>query len=370
MTAPGQAPPSPVMILTNQLHTGGAEVYVVTVSRWLVEHGAEAIVAAAPGELVDTLHPAVHYHPVPLQDLRWSIPVAVLGIRRLIKRYRPKVILANSLVTAWVARLADPRRRAKVIAVAHGWPADRYRLIGAPLTVADRVVPVSHDVARRLQKAGLPSRKCHIIANGVDLSPFSARTGPQQRAAREAMGAGPDDVLAISVGRYAPQKAQHHIVEIVRRLRDELPELKVAIIGWGELEGELQAAIDAAGVADRVKLMGRRSDVPDLLMASDMYLNTSNWEGMPLSMIEAMGAGLPIVTTDVEGMGALVSSENGLLAPVGDVDALTEAVRRLARDEVMRLHRGSSSRLRAETRFSKDIMCGNLAALMHEVLAA
>jgi glycosyltransferase involved in cell wall biosynthesis len=357
---------SPVLILTNQLHTGGAEIYVLTASRWLAERGVQVIIAATPGEFVSRIDPRVTYHPTKLDDLRADIGLAALRVRRLIKRYRPKVVLANSMLTAWTARLATVRRRAPIVAVAHGWPADRYRFVARPLRVADRVVAVSHDVARQLHKEGLPPRKTIIVPNGVDLSPFGRRTREQQLAAREVFGATEDDVVVASIGRYVPQKAQHHIIEIARRLRDELPELKYGLIGWGDLEDDLRRAIDAAGVGDIVKLLIRRRDVPDLLMASDLYLNTSNWEGMPLSMIEAMAAGLPIVTTDVEGMSALVDSDNGVLAPVGDVDALTEAVRRLGRDEVMRLQRGSESRARAEAKFSMDVMCARLA----EVLAA
>ncbi|HMV68877.1 MAG TPA: glycosyltransferase, partial [Myxococcota bacterium] len=121
--------PSPVLMLTNELVIGGAERYVVTVSRWLVERGARVIVAAAPGPLADALHEDVTFHPTDLKDLRLRVPLAALQIARLIRRYRPRVIVANSLVTAWVARLADPLRRAPVVAVAHGWPAERYRLV-------------------------------------------------------------------------------------------------------------------------------------------------------------------------------------------------------------------------------------------------
>jgi glycosyltransferase involved in cell wall biosynthesis len=341
---------------------------VVTVSRWLAERGVQTTVAATPGELVDRLDERVRYYPIALDDLRWSVPWAVARIARLVRRHRPQVIVANSMVTAWVARLAGLPYRIPVVAIAHGWPAERYRLVARPLAVADRVVPVSQEVARRLVEAGLPASKVHIIPNGVDLSPFAPRTAEQQRRAREILGAAEDDVVVTNIGRYVEQKRQHRIVEIAARLRDELPELKYAVIGWGPLEDELRAQIRAAGLEDTVRLLVRRTDVPDLLMASDLYLCTSDWEGMPLSMIEAMAAGLPIVSTDVEGMSALVRPDNGVLCPPGDLDALTDAVRRLGRDEVARLHRGSHSRALAEREFSKDVMCSRLFALLTELV--
>lgn len=362
-------PPSPVLLLTNQLTTGGAEMYVVTVSQWLVEHGAEVIVAATPGELVDRLHPDVTYHPVPLQDLRASIPVAAARIRALRRRYRPQVVLANSLVTAIVGRLATWPRRVPVVSVAHGWPADRYGIVSRPLGVAaDVVVPVSHDVARRLEKGGLSPDRIQVVANGIDLSPFGRRTREQLQAARQAFGAGPDDVVVASVGRFVEQKQQHRILSLAARLKDDFPELRFGLIGYGPLESDLRRQITKLGLEDVVRLLIRRPDVPDLLMASDLYLSTSDWEGMPLSMIEAMAAGLPIVATDVEGIGALVTDDNGIRCAPGDLDALTEAVRRLARDEVMRLQRGSVSRARAEERFSRDVMCRNLAGVLRRAV--
>lgn len=348
-----------LLLLTNQLHTGGAETYVVTVANWLTAAGDPPVVAATPGALIERLDTRVRYFPTPLQDLRASIPLAAWRVSRLVRRFRPTAVVANSMVTAWVARLAVGPR-VPVIAVAHGWPAERYRLVARPLAVADRVVAVSEDVRRRLIDAGLPARKVVVVPNGVDLGRFAPRDAATLATARAACGAGPDDVLVISVGRYADQKAQHHLIEIARRLKADVPHLRVAIVGWGPREAELRAAITSAGVEDRVRLLIDRKDVPDLLLASDLYVSTSDWEGMPLSTIEAMAAGLPVVTTATEGVGALVDDSNGVVVPVGDVAAMTDAVRRLALDEPARFGKGSHSRARAAASFSSDVMCAGL----------
>lgn len=348
-----------LLLLTNQLHTGGAETYVVTVANWLTAQGDPPVVAATPGGLIERLDTRVRYFPTPLKDLRASIPLAAWRVRKLVSRFRPTAVVANSMVTAWVARLAVGPR-VPVIAVAHGWPADRYRYVARPLAVADRVVAVSEDVRRRLIDAGLPERKVVVVPNGVDLGRFAPRDAATLRRAREACGATTDDVLAISVGRFVDQKAQHHLVEIARRLKDTAPNLRVALVGWGTREAELRAAIAAAGVADRVRLLIDRKDVPDLLMASDLYVSTSDWEGMPLSTIEALAAGLAVVTTATEGVGALVDDSNGAVVPVADVSAMTDAVRALVDDEVSRLGKGSASRARAAASFSSDVMCAGL----------
>jgi glycosyltransferase involved in cell wall biosynthesis len=364
------AVPSPILILTNQLTTGGAEAWVVTVSAWFAAQGAEVHVAATPGELVAKLSPRVTYHPITLRDLRLRVPVAAAQIGTLVRRHRPAVIIANSLVTAWVARLANPRRDVPVVAVAHGWPAHRYAWISRPLAIADRVVPVSQDVARRLTRAGLSASRMTIVPNGIDLAPFGPRDAATLASSRAAMGAGAGEVVIANVGRFVEQKAQHHIIEIARRLVPTLPNLRFALIGWGDREAELRALVAAYGLEAHVRFLVRRADVPDLLMASDVYLSVSDWEGMPLSMIEAMAAGLPVVSTDVEGIRALLDSSNGVLAPIGDVDALSEGVRRMVEDEVGRLQRGAESRARAEAQFSQEVMCRRLLGVLDEVRPA
>ena len=145
---------SPVVVLTNHMVIGGAEVWVATVSHWLAERGLQVIVAASPGELVDRLHPNVRYHAIPLTDVRFSLPIAVLRVRRLLREYRPRVIIANSLATTWVARLATLSERVPIVEVAHGWPHPRYRWAAPLARVASLVVPVSADVAGRLREGG------------------------------------------------------------------------------------------------------------------------------------------------------------------------------------------------------------------------
>lgn len=364
--------PSPILLLTNQLTTGGAERYVVAVSSWLADQGVEVIVAASPGELVDALDSRVRYEPIELADLRWSIPLAAVRVGLLIRRYRPAAVVANSLVTAIVARLTDPLRERPLIAVAHGWPPDRYRPVGPGLMVADRVVAVSDDVRRRLVAAGLPSDRAVVIPNGVDLRPFGPRTRAQRETARAALGAREDDVAVVSVGRFVPQKAQHRIIALAQRLAPTHPHLRFALIGWGDLEGALRAQIAAAGLDDVVRLLIRRDDVPDLLLAADLYLSVSDWEGMPLSTIEAMAAGLPVVATSVEGMSTLLDDTVGVLCPPvhqpADLEPLAAALAQLADDEPLRLTKGSHARARAGTDYGLDVMARRLAELLRRMV--
>ncbi len=367
-----QTPPiGPVLILTNQLSVGGAEVYVVTVSSWLAEQGIDVAVAATPGDLVKKLHPRVDYYPVPLRDVRWSLPLAVQRVRKVAEQVKPKAIVANSLVTAWIGKLATLRASTPILEVAHGWPVARYGTVAKLMRPPnDQVVPVSVEVERRLRDGGLPDSQMTVVANGVDLSPFTKPSRKARNALRkEAFGAGTKDFVITNTGRYAEQKAQHHIIEIARQLKPTHPHLRFGVIGYGEREEELQLLIERHDVAEQVRLTGKRSDVPALLMASDVYLNCSNWEGMPLSTIEAMGAGLALVCTKTEGIGALMpTGDNGFVVPVGDPTAMADAIRTLADDSRLRKRMGKASRKLAEQQFSKERMCSELAKVIAEVI--
>ena len=184
---------------------------------------------------------------------------------------------------------------------------------------------------------------------------------------REELGAGPDELLVVTLGRLTPQKAHHHVITIAAQLRDRHPQLRYAIVGEGGRMEELAELIRTNKVEDRVRLMGLRSDAPDLLGSADLYLSCSDWEGLPLSTIEAMAAGLPVVATRTEGSGQLFTEDTGLVVPIGDVPAMTEAIARLAQDPALRAQMGAAARVRALAEFSHQRMCAELAGLLARV---
>lgn len=358
---------SPVLILNNTLGVGGAERYVVTVANWLAARQARVVVAAERGPMAAQLDPSVRFVDVPLQRVRGDLPRAAAQVRRLIAEERPVAIVANSLAVTWVARLAQGRRHVPIVNVSHGWPAERYRMVGPLMRVADAVVAVSPEVRRKLVAAGLDPARCTVIYNGVDCAPFHPRQGPARDHGRAAMGAGPQDLLVVNLGRLSAQKAHQHVVEIADRLRGELPMLRYAIIGEGERQQELQELIDRQGLTDRVRLMGRRMDVADLLGAADIFLSTSDWEGMPLSMIEGMASGMPVIATATEGVSELLDEQCGIVVPVGDVAAMAGAVADLARDPSRAARMGQAARDRALARFSHERMVAELEGLLARV---
>ncbi len=359
---------SPVMMIIDTLYIGGAERYVVMISNWMAKAGIKVIVAAQAAELEGELEPSIVYEDLPLHRVRAGVTVAAVRVARLIRRERPAAIVAHSLATTLIARIASAGTGIPIVNVAHGWPENRYPRVAPLMRAADKVIAVSPEVRDKLVGAGLPADRCEVVQNGIDVTSFGRCHGEQRQAAREAMGAGPDDIVVLNVGRLSAQKAQHHVFAIAERLRESHPRLRFAIAGTGERADELAALLDASAVKDRVRLLGVRRDVPDLLGSADIFLSCSDWEGMPLTTIEAMVAELPCVATLTEGTALLLGDDSGIVLPVGDVAALSDALGRLADDQDLRQRMGAAARRRALDRFSHDRVAREIMGLIERLV--
>jgi glycosyltransferase involved in cell wall biosynthesis len=359
---------SPVLMLIDTLYIGGAERYVVMVSNWMARAGIDVIVGAKAAQIEGELDPEVHFVDLPLMWVRKRLPVAAAMVSKLIHTERPAAIVCHSLATTLVARAAAAGTGIPVVNVAHGWPADRYSRVAPLMRAADRVIAVSPDVRDKLVGGGLPAERCSVVQNGIDFSPFEPRAPEQRAAMRASLGVEPDQLLVLNVGRLSAQKAHHHVFAIAKRLRDSHPRLRFAIAGTGERADELASLLDASGQADRVTLLGERRDIPELLDAADIFLSCSDWEGMPLTTIEAMVSRLPCVATRTEGTALLLGEESGTVVDVGDVEALSAALARLADDDQLRQQMGRAARERARERFSHDRVAREIMQILDELV--
>ena len=359
---------SPILVFIDTLNTGGAERYSVTVANHLAATGLEVTHASAGGDMEDELAPEVHRVHGPVAQVRGRLPQAALWLRGHLHARPYQAIICNSLATTLIARLAQPIRQIPIVNVAHGWPEERFSIVAPPMQVADRVVAVSPDVARKLVAGGLDEARVTVVYNGVDCTPLYRRTGAARQAARAVLGgADPGTLVVLAVGRLEAQKAHQHIFHIAAQTRDTLPHVRFALVGGGSREQELSALADSLGVADRVHLLGLRRDVPDLLGSADLFLNCSDWEGMPLTTIEAMASGLPIIATHTEGADQLLDPGCGVVTDVGDVASMAQAIGDLATDDARRRRMGHAARLRALAHFSHERMVDQLLDVVASV---
>ena len=252
--------------------------------------------------------------------LRYRTPARVHTVHNLAQRE------VGVRVGAWVRQLAF-----------------RYRLGGVvPVAVADEVR------ASIQQLYGYPDPP--LIPNGVPTTEYAP--DPDARAQwRQAHGIEPHATVLVHVGRFAPPKNHALLVEAFAQVRSDAP-LYLLLVGAGELEDAVREQVAGLGLQGRVRFLGVRADVADILRASDMFVLSSRWEGNPLSVMEAMAAGLPVVSTAVGGVPELVRDrETGLLVPSEDAGALTRAVQALVDDPVRRQAMGAAARQHAVAHF-------------------
>ena len=207
----------------------------------------------------------------------------------------------------------------------------------------EAIVAISEGVKEALVQSGIPRDGIRVIPSGIDFAPFE--TPFDRVAARARLGIGPEQVLAIQVAALAPHKSQTTLLKSAALLVERSPRLVIWIAGEGDLRDSLVAEHARLQLGDRVRFLGFRDDIPDLLRAADLFVLSSYLEGLGTSVLDAMAAGLPVVATRVGGVPEIVKDgETGILVPPRDPEALAHAMARLADDSGMRARLGSNGR--------------------------
>ena len=341
-----------ILLLVTLAEVGGAQTYVTLLIPGLVEEFDVTVAASGPGPLREAVEAAGARY-VPLQHVRravslWHDPLGLVELIRLCRSERPLIVHANSSKAGVLGRIAAWLARVPVrIFTVHGWAFAQYHGAASTLYLwLDRLVrPLTTQficVAQSTREAGIAARTCRpqttsVIPNAVDVAATS----------RASLDGNPPRV--VSVGRLKEPK---DFVGLVQALSVADVPYSAAIVGDGPDRELVEEAIRGHAVEDRVALLGERDDVAAQLAQSDVFVLASRSEGMPLSVLEAMAAGLPVVATAVGGVPELVvSGETGLLVPPGDIDALAAALRTVLSDAQLRRAMGDAGRARAQQLF-------------------
>ncbi|WP_372729091.1 glycosyltransferase, partial [Nocardioides sp.] len=212
---------------------------------------------------------------------------------------------------------------------------------------ADLVVAVSDDVADRLRAGGLPEARLQVIENAVTVSALPGRS-----EARAALGLAADADVVLCLARLIPPKRQDLLIE-AWSLMEGRPQLLLA--GDGPARADLEEQTRAAGLESRVRFLGDRRDVARLLAASDVLVLPSDREGLPMTVLEAMSAGVPVVASAVGGLATLDPDAVELVAP-HSAQALASGVSRLLADETRRTTMTEAAATLIRSRFSAPVM--------------
>jgi len=306
---------------------------------------------------------------LPGARLRLRADADVAGLWRLVRElraHRADVLIATRwreyLLGGLACRLAGRPRMVCHLSLRVSPRADlKRRLI---FRLADLVIVNAEEIRDELAGCGwIAPEKIAVVHNGIDPARYEDLAGGPEF--RRELGIPAEAPLLLNVGSLTPQKDHATLVRAAARLADTAPESRVVIVGEGFLRDEIEGEIASAGVGGRVHLAGFRRDIRPALAAADVFVMSSDNEGMPWVLLDALAAGLPVVATDVSGTRACVEEGvNGQVVPPRDPAALAAACAGLLADGPRRADMGRASRRLAAERFDERRMIDGILQLL------
>ncbi|MBC7529006.1 MAG: glycosyltransferase family 4 protein [Chthonomonadaceae bacterium] len=362
MKSPERPQSCRILHLISSLQVGGLEQFALRMAHFQRVNGQDAqIITLKDGHLR-------------AEAERLKVPVTLISggkLKRVISgvtRFRslaPDIIHAHNTPVLNYALLGKRSSHAPIVLTLHGRGKNDSRSPTPALwKQTDAIVAVSQFVAEDWKEAGKPIQ---VILNGVQFSE------PQRTRedVRKELGIAEVRLLGMVVARMDALKGHETLLKALSLLSDSLPDFTFCFAGDGDKRGEWEALARSLGIAeDRVRFLGFRNDVPDLLAASDFFVLPSYSEGLPLSVLEAMSHGLPLISTNVGGVPEIIQNEkDGLLVAPRNEAALAKALTCLLTNKTLRSRLGNVAKNRVEADFSFERMSQDYSVLYSQLLS-
>jgi glycosyltransferase involved in cell wall biosynthesis len=365
-----------VLLFITELNIGGAERIVEQLATYLSPNRYNVKVACL-------------YDPDPIgADIRAAgIPVINLDMRgkwdlrapyrlfRLLRKENIQILHAHlfhaNLLVATIGKLAQIPA---IIATRHsveigGTLREAVNRQSRPL--CDAVITVSREVHQaEIQRSGTDRAKVVMIPGGVQVEEFLEPDKVAMEQIKADWDLQSNIRLIGTVGRFVPPKGYSHLLDALHTANAQYPGVRSLLVGDGPLRAAMETKAEALGLLENVIFTGTRRDIPEILALLNVFVLPSLWEGLPIALLEAMAAGLPVVATAVGGTPEVViDGVTGFLVPPRDPEALADAILRLLRDPDLRQRMGEAGRARVTEHFSVEQMVRKTEALYEQLLA-
>ncbi len=370
-----------VHVLTRGDVLGGAQTHVRELSLELRKLGHEVtVITGAAGVFTDQLH-AIGIASLQIKSLVRPVRphldlAALVELCYTLRRLKPDLVCAHTAKAGGLARAAARLQHIPSVFTPHGWSMLDRTAANASSSDADRpnpfycwaetlagklgarVINVCEHERTLAERYGVsPAKTLEVVHNGIAEVRLN-RTRPVEA----------DPPVIVMVARFAAQKDHATLIEAFSGLQS-MP-WRLLLVGEGELEIRISHQIAALGLTKRVQILPAETNVGRLLMASQIFVLSTNFEALPISILEAMRAGLPVVATNVGGIAESVRhGETGLLVHRGDVTGLREALMRLIADPELRVKMGTAGRNLWRAQFTASAMAARTVEVYQRALA-
>lgn len=342
----------------------GAESVILNLSRALNAVGHRSSI----GVFANSLNPNLQLHERATQEGIDSIVfpcrgqldrVAISRIRDVVRQTGADIVHSHGYKADVYAYFALRRCSCSLVATCHNWIDQEFRdfLYGVidrfALRRFDRVVAVSDEVKKRLLKAGVAEGRIALVKNGIDRQRFSAVAS----SSTEPDNAKHRSVVVGLVGRLSHEKGVDTFLRAASHVVADYANAEFVVVGEGPDRESLERLIDELKINSKVSLVGRRDDMPSVYRSFDVMVSSSRKEGLPVSILEGMATGLPVVATTVGEVPRLIrGGETGLLVPPDKPLLLARAIAELLVDREYRERLGCAAKTLIEREFSAERM--------------
>lgn len=320
-----------ILYVITGLGLGGAERVVCDLADKMYEKGYEVKIIYLTGDVLTMpVYKEIELIKINLNNLM-SIPKTYLGLSKFIKCYQPDIVHAHMVhanILTRLVRMATPIK--KLICTAHNSDEGgslRMTLYRLTHNLADVTTNVSNTATISFEeKKAVPKNGMITIYNGVNLNKFKYNSSAREEINLE-FTLQPEINIILAVGRFNKQKNYPNLLNAVRILKEKtnLPFV-LLIAGDGELRENIEELIKELKLKDNVILLGRRSDIPKLMSACNIFVLSSDYEGLPTVLIEALACQAHVVSTDVSGAREIVGEDFGKIVQINDSHALANAI--------------------------------------------
>ncbi len=355
------------------LRVGGAEQLLVTFTEATQHRNIDLTIVTfrvKSDHMRDTLE-QLGAKLVFLPDRTLLDPLRLWQLYRLFKREKPDIIHAHLATATVVSSLVGKWLSIPVVSTIHNtqWSAKRQIRLRLHRLALRRwvthIIAVGHSVVENFRSL-VGTKEIKVIWNAVP--PMPIFSDEQKASLRQSLVGDNQGPILICIGRLSEAKGHKDLLLAFRQINEQFPETRLLIVGDGNLRSDVEALVQQSGLQHAIMMLGIRQDVPALLAISDLLVSASHWEGLPVSILEAMASGVPIVATDVGDIPYVVVEGTGLVVPAHQPTVLADAVCQLLQDPERMKAYGEQAKNHIDQHYTTEVWVDTLLTYYRDII--